>query len=559
MRSSYNCLLIADHNLDNFAAYLANDPAWPDIVPVKAGYGQVIQALAAPRGGPEDRPIDLTVIWTRPEGTFESFRRLSNFEAVSRDRILSEVDDFCDQIRQYRNGLGTVFIPSWIMPAFNRGYEMLDLKEGQGIKNIILRMNLRLAERLGSDPGIFVLDCDPWIGAAGPHAFNPKAWYMGKLAFGNEVFKAASRQIKSAFRGICGRAKKLVVVDLDDTLWGGIVGDVGWKALHLGGPDPLGEAFADFQEALKSLQNRGIILAIVSKNDEAVALEAIQSHPEMRLKLDDFAGWRINWSDKASNLVDLVSELSLGLEAVVFIDDNPAERARVKEALPDVLVPDWPEDKALYRKALWDLDCFNNPALSAEDATRTQMYVSERKREGLRKTVGSLEDWLKTIGLKVIVEDLNESNLPRAAQLLNKTNQMNLSTRRLSQPELEAWGDGPGRKLWTLRVSDKFGDSGLTGIISMEVEKQSARIVDFILSCRVMGRRIEELMLAIAVQEAGRLGLQEVQARYVMTSKNKTCLEFFQRSGFSVREETLYYWTLNREYPAPAHIETIRS
>jgi FkbH-like protein len=559
MKSPCTCLLISDHNMDNLAAYLANDPDWPAVVPVRTAYGQVVQTLAERRVETTAEPADMTVIWTRPESTIGSFRRLANFELISHDQILAEVDDFCAQVKEALEGLGTVLVMSWVMPAFSRGYEMLDLKDGLGLKSALMKMNLRLAQQLGAEPGFFILDCDSLVQAAGPRAYTPKSWYMGKLAYGNEVFKAATRQIKSAFRGLGGKAKKLVVVDLDDTLWGGIVGDIGWKAVNLGGHDPVGEAFADFQEALKSLQNRGVILGIVSKNDEATAMEAVQSHPEMRLRPDDFAGWRINWSDKAGNLVDLVTELNLGLDAVVFLDDNPVERARVREALPDVLVPEWPEDKTLYKKALLELDCFNSPSLSAEDAARTQMYVSERKREVLKKNVGSLEDWLRTIGLKVILEELNEVNLPRTCQLLNKTNQMNLSTRRLTEPELEAWLRGPGRKLWTLRVSDKFGDSGLTGIVGVEAEGPALMIVDFILSCRVMGRKIEELMLATAVRHAREHCLREVTARYLATAKNKPCLEFFQRSGFQVRDETVYYWTLEDEYAAPDYIEVVRA
>lgn len=556
MRSSFSCLLISDHNLDNFAAYLANDPDWPTIVPIKTGYGQVMQVLTEPRDG-DMAIVDMTILWTRPESTIESFRRLARFEAVSISQVLVEVDEFCERIRQAREGLGSIFFPSWIMPASFHGYEMLDLRDGLGVKSALLKMNIRLAQQMRLDPGFFLLDSDSWISAAGPKACNSKAWYMGKLAFGNEVLKAACRQVKSAFRGICGKAKKLIVLDLDDTLWGGTVGDIGWKALQLGGHDPLGEAFADFQEALKSFQNRGIILGIVSKNEESIAIEALQSHPEMRLRTDDFAGWRINWSDKATNLIDLVAELNLGLDAVVFIDDNPVERARVREALPEVTVPEWPEDKMLYKKALWELDCFNNPFASVEDASRTQTYVSERKRQVLKKQIGSLEDWLKTIGLKVVLEEMTEANLPRTAQLLNKTNQMNLSTRRLREPELKSWAFESGRKLWTLRVSDKYGESGLTGIVSMEEEGSSGRIVDFVLSCRVMGRKIEELMLAVVISQARKQGLREVYAKYIQTPKNKPCFEFLQRSGFQIREETIFYWDVSRDYLPPPHIEVV--
>ena len=360
---------------------------------------------------------------------------------------------------------------------------------------------------------------------------------MSKSPFGNALLKEAVADIKAAVSGIAGRARKLIVLDLDDTLWGGIVGEVGWEHLQLGGHDAIGEAFVDFQRALRYLQRRGILLGIVSKNEEAVALEAIAKHPDMVLRLEDFAGWRINWRDKAENVVDLVAELNLGLQSVVFIDDNPAERGRVREALPEVLVPDWPADRMLYASALLSLRCFDAPAISREDRQRTAMYAAERERRTLQSTLGSAADWLRSLEVRVQVEPLHEANLTRTAQLLNKTNQMNLSTRRLTESELLAWANQPGRVLWTFRVSDRFGDSGLVGIVSLETEGERARIVDFVLSCRVFGRAIEETMVHVAVDHARALGAHEVRAEYLPTAKNKPCLEFWQqRSGFRQRE-----------------------
>ena len=209
-----------------------------------------------------------------------------------------------------------------------------------------MQINLRLLESLAGAPAIHPLWAEKWIQLAGPTAFNHRLWYLGKIPFSNEVFKVAARDLKAALRGLNGQAKKVVILDLDDTLWGGIVGDAGWEGLILGGHDPAGEALVDFQRELKALTRRGILLAIVSKNEESIAMEAIAKHPEMVLKLSDFAGWRINWKDKAENIIDLMAELNLGLDSAVFIDDNPVESARVREALPKVCVPEWPSRQA---------------------------------------------------------------------------------------------------------------------------------------------------------------------------------------------------------------------
>jgi FkbH-like protein len=303
------------------------------------------------------------------------------------------------------------------------------------------------------------------------------------------------------------------------------------------------------------MTNRGILLGLVSKNEESVALEAIQKHPEMVLKLDDFAGWKVNWGDKAQNVLDLVSELNLGIDSVVFIDDSPVERARVREAVPEVFVPEWPQDKMQYRRALLGLRCFDTPAVSKEDLERTRMYVSERQRRSLKERAGSLDEWYSTLETKVTVEELADVNLARAAQLLNKTNQMNLTTRRMTEAEFASWAHEEGCKLWVFRVSDKFGDAGLTGIISLEKEGRRGKITDFVLSCRVMGRKIEETMLHTLITYARSLELEEVCARYIPTAKNRPCLRFLQNSGLEDVGDNVFRWSLSRNYPKPEHIE----
>jgi FkbH-like protein len=357
--------------------------------------------------------------------------------------------------------------------------------------------------------------------------------------------------------GLAGGARKLVILDLDDTMWGGIVGDVGWENLRLGGHDGMGEAFVDFQRAVKNLTRRGIVLGIVSKNEEATALEAIRSHPEMVLREEDFVGHRINWRDKAQNILELAKELNLGLQSVVFIDDNPVERARVREALPEVLVPDWPEDKHLYRSALAALRCFDAPSISKEDAERTALYAAERKREQLQASVGSMDEWLKSLGIVVSAEPLGPSNLPRTAQLLNKTNQLNLTTRRLTEAELTEWVADPSRALWAVTVRDRFGDAGLTGIVSLEMSGTTARIVDYVLSCRVMGRKVEETMVHLAVEHARSRGAERVEAIFVPTAKNKPCLTFWQSSGFSCDDGQTFVWDPSRPFvlPEPVQLE----
>jgi len=273
----------------------------------------------------------------------------------------------------------------------------------------------------------------------------------------------------------------------------------------------------------------------------------------MVLKVDEFSAWRINWQDKARNIADMATELNLGLQSIVFIDDNPVERVRVKEMLPEVEVPEWPKDVMSYTRTLQELNYFDAPMLSAEDKQRAQYYRNEKKRQELQKDFMSLDNWLESLEIKIRVEGLDEINLPRTAQLFNKTNQMNLSTRRLSEGELKKWAEEAGHQSWVFHVSDKFGDSGLTGILSVAENGDQAQIVDFILSCRVMGRKVEETMVYTAYQYAKSLGLKSLRAEYLPTPKNKPCLKFWQSAPFEA-SGNIYSFDLNKEFPLPESV-----
>jgi len=550
-------LLISDFNIQNLSSYLKNEPNAPVIDSVTTCYAEVFQTLLDDTAPCWSARPDFVVVWTRPEAVLEEFRKLLDCCSANREDLNGQVDAFSAALRRASKRTQALFVPTWTISPFHQTQGLLDLSANSGIARALMQINVRLLETLDGLPTVHPLWTDKWIQLAGPTAFNQRLWYLGKIRFSNDVFKAATRDLKSALRGLGGRAKKVIILDLDDVLWGGIVGETGWQGVTLGGHDPAGEALVDFQRELKALARRGILLAIVSKNDESIATEAIAKHPEMVLRMDDFAGWRINWRDKAANIVDLMTELNLGLDSAVFVDDSPVERARVREALPQLFVPDWPLDKRLYTEALLSLDCFDSPWLTEEDRQRVRMSAVDRIRKESRDQVSDLEEWLATLKTTVKVEELNRDNLPRAAQLLNKTNQMNLSTRRMSEADFYAWAKAQDRRVWTFRVSDKFGDSGLTGILSLELDGSRARIIDFVLSCRVIGRKIEEAMLSVAIKCAQSAGIREVYANYCQTPKNKPCYAFFQRSGLTYRDESTFVWDSALPYPLYSGIRLV--
>lgn len=546
--------LISDFSIQNLALLIENSREEPKVKCFRAPYGQIAATILNRDSDFWENGLDAVVAWSQPDGAVKGFGALLDGRDVSREMLLDEVDQFCSMILDIPDKIRLILVPIWTVPGNQRGLGLTDLKDQRGLALSLMDMNLRLVERLADDKRIFVLNADRWIKKVGSTSFDPKLWYMAKTPFSNDVFKEAVSDIKAAMQAVAGSTRKLIIVDLDETLWGGVVGEVGWQSIRLGGHDPIGEAFADFQRSLKRLTRRGVILGIVSKNDEATALEAIRKHPEMVLQMDDFAGWRINWEDKARNILDLARDLNLGIDSVVFLDDNPLERARVRDALPQVLVPDMPESPMGYVSALHELSCFELPYESREDKSRSLMYASERKRKRSRDEAISLEEWLRTLQMSVKVEILNEVDLMRAVQLLNKTNQMNLSTRRMTENELRNWIRDERNKMWTFRVSDKYGDSGLTGIASLIIEGDKGRMLDFILSCRIMGRGVEEAMLSTVIRNARIQGLSEIYAQYTPTDKNMPCRRFLEMSKLEKLDTHTYRWNCERTYVCPWHL-----
>ncbi len=554
-----HCLALSDFNIQPFADYLNQDEADPRCEAVVGSFGQVTSALVEIGSLQTLHSYDVLMIWTQPEAVIPGYEALLRYEPVSESIITSEVNSFAGQIVQAALKVRHVFVASWSQPAFRRGLGLWSMRP-EGCSRMLLKMNLELCDRLSRQSNVYVLNSNDWLTAAGPSAYNRTLWYLAKMPFNPDVFERAAQDFKAGLRATAGHTKKLIVVDLDDTLWGGIVGEVGWENLRIGGHDGIGEAYADFQKALKSLVRNGTVLAIASKNDEVVALEAIDKHPEMVLRRSDFAAWRINWSDKAQNIVDIAAELNLDPSTIVYIDDSAAERSRVRAALPAVTVPEWPQEVFLYGSFLMQLPYFDKVAVTSEDRQRTSMYIADLQRRDTKRSFQSLEDWLQSLQMEVSVEDLSAAHLPRAAQLFNKTNQMNLTTRRLAETDLWRWSMAAGNHLYTFRVSDKFGDYGLTGILGLATNGEQLKITDYLLSCRVMGRGLEELMLAVAIDHAQALGAAEINAEYIPTPKNAPCLRFFrERSHFRVNSDRSFIWAAKDPYVSPLHISITKS
>ncbi len=326
----------------------------------------------------------------------------------------------------------------------------------------------------------------------------------------------------------------MLVLDLDNTLWGGVVGETGALGVALG-ESPDGEAYRSFQKHAKALSKRGIVLAVASKNNPADGREPFEKNPEMILGLDDIAAAEINWEPKGTTIRRLAETLSLGLDSFVFFDDNPAEREQVRQAIPEVAVADVPAEPAEYVRALQAGLWFEAASLTEADRERAEQYAVERKRRELQQSAGTMEDYLRSLEMVADVREIDEADLMRVVQLLGKTNQFNLTTRRHGREDVLRLLALPDAVGMTLRVEDRFGDHGLIGVmiaVPADDDPRALRIDTSLMSCRVIGRTVEQFFIGELLERARRLGYREIRGEYIPTKKNALVSELYDRLGF---------------------------
>jgi len=330
-----------------------------------------------------------------------------------------------------------------------------------------------------------------------------------------------------------GHSSKCLVLDLDNTLWGGVVGDDGLEGIVLGQGTALGEAYVAFQQYARDLSRRGVILAVCSKNDEANALEPFEHHPEMVLKRADIASFAANWSDKANNIRAIAEELNIGLDSLVLIDDNPFERNLVRRELPMVRIPEIASDPAFFAKAIADAGYFEGLWVTEEDRERTGQYRGNRDRKTARASATDLGSYLRSLDMRLICRRFDRLGLQRTLQLINKSNQFNLTTRRYNEDELLAVIDDTAAFGLQLRLLDRFGDNGIIAIAIGRLQGDADLYIDtWLMSCRVLGRQVEQATLNLIAQHAQRLGARRLVGRYIPSKKNAIVKDHYARLGF---------------------------
>jgi len=392
---------------------------------------------------------------------------------------------------------------------------------------------------LADDTGSYVLDAAALAERIGTDLwFDPVHWVSYKLPFSAECFPVYADMLGRLLGAIRGKARKCLVLDLDNTVWGGVIGDDGLEGIVVGQGSPRGEAFLSVQQCALELRQRGVILAVSSKNDDAVARRPFREHPDVLLREDHFAVFQANWIDKPANLEAIAKALNIGVDALVVLDDNPAERAQIRAALPMVAVPELPNDPSRYAWYLMAAGYFEAVAYSTEDAARADSYQADARRTEVMATTRDLGDYLKSLEMKIRFAPFDAKSRQRITQLINKTNQFNLTTRRYTEADVAAMEVDDAVFTLQVRLEDKFGDLGMIGVVICRAAGDTWEIDTWLMSCRVLGRRVEETVLAHLIPAAREHGITWLLGTYLPTAKNALVSDHYAKLGFTPIEDT---------------------
>ena len=422
-------------------------------------------------------------------------------------------------------------------------YGICETKTEYGLRDMILDLNAKLVDSLRNEPSIFIFNFDAFVAKYGDiNVFDYRQFLFGDIKVSLNYIPYLAEELMGYIKADLGINRKCIVLDLDNTLWGGIVGEDGFEGIKLS-PQPPGMPFIEFQRVILALNERGIILAINSRNNEDEALRVIREHPHMILREDNFASIKINWNDKISNIKAIAEELNIGLDSLVYFDDDPINREVMSKALPEVMTVDLPEDPALYAQKLMSLNDFNTFSITEEDKKRGRMYIEEKKRNHLENSVSNLNDFLSQLGIKIKIRRADKFTIPRISQLVLKTNQFNLTTKRFQEEDILKFSQDKNMLVGCAQTADKFGDNGITGVFIVQKSPDSSEwsIETFLLSCRVMGRRVEYGIMRYILNEARKEGIKKVRGQYIPTEKNKPCESFLPNSGFKKEGEDWVY------------------
>jgi FkbH-like protein len=487
-----------------------------------------------------------------------SFTPYSIENNIRKSYVTEIIKKIINLIKTFRsNSNSKVVISNFNIPKYSP-YGIFETKTNFGFHEMIKNLNLQLMQEIQQIDNVYLYDFNQFVHFHGEkNIIDRHKVLLGDIKISLNYIPQLATDLMGYVIGLSGLSKKCIVLDLDNTLWGGIIGEDGFNNIQLGPQSP-GNAYVEFQKYLLALNQRGIILAINSKNNPDDAIKVIREHPYMILREENFACIKTNWNDKVSNMKEISSELNIGLDSFVFFDDDPMNREFVKMALPQVKTVDLPKDPVQYTTMLCNLNDFNVLTITSEDSKRSKMYAEQQKRIEFQSNVSNLNDFLKQLKIKITIKNGNEFTIPRISQLTLKTNQFNLSTRRYQENEILKFVMDDRYIVRYTQVEDKFGDNGITGVYIVRKDNQEEWIIDtFLLSCRVMGREVEKEIMADIIQQAKKEGILKLKSQYIETTKNIPCKNFLKDCGFK-KEGNNWFFNLDNSFKNIDFIEVIK-
>ena len=465
----------------------------------------------------------------------------------AKDAALAELAGLA---RKFRASSNATLLLHTLLPPTYPAAGAADRRLRPGQRETFEQLNQAITRIPDDVPGVEVFDLAAHIAGVGQLSWvDPRFDLLARAPFAAKHLPGLARAYARVLALMAGLRRKCVVVDLDNTLWGGVVGEDGWEGVQLGAEHP-GAAYVAFQQALLDLLQRGVLIAVASKNEKDDALRVFD-RSEMLLRRGDIASWRIDWRDKATSVSEIAEELGLGLDAIVFIDDDPTERALVARMLPEVLVPNWPADPAAYVAALHAIPGLDSLRITAEDRTRAELYRVEARRKEHERASGSVEEFLHSLDLRASIQRVGPATFARVAQLTQRTNQFNLTLRRYSESEIATLAASPDHEVYLVSLRDRFGDAGRVAVGIVAYAGEVARIDSLLMSCRVLGRGVETFLLAWLAEAARSRGARVLEGSYAPGPRNGQVADFYPRQGF-VGDGLPNRWSFDLGGPGPS-------
>ena len=514
-------------------------------------YNIIDQEILNKNSGLYNFKPDVLIIFSRLEEICP--RLVDSYLELSAEEVETEIKNVLDKIESLvstfrANSNAKIILHNFELPEFLI-FGIIDNQHERSQKRVFERINAGLMEILQKHEEVYLLDYEHLVSLYGKkNWFDEKLWFMAKAPISRVGLEALANEYVKYFKGMRGLTKKCIVLDLDNTLWGGILGEEGIEGIKIGHTSP-GNAFMDFQRELLKLYHKGFILAINSKNNEENVMEVFDEHPDMVLRKEHFASIKINWIDKVQNMKDIAEELNIDMNTFVFFDDSPVERELIKQQLPEIHTVELPNNPHLYSRILKELPDFERLSFSEEDMKRGEMYGAQVQRKTLEKSSTSLEDFYTSLEMEAIIKLNDKFSIPRLANMTQKTNQFNLTTIRYSESDISNFVASDAYRVYSLQLMDKFGDNGIVGEILIKENGNAWETDSFLLSCRVMGRTVETAFLSYIIEEAKKANIKSIIGKYSPTKKNPPVKDLYKNHGFELMKEDdgTSIWKLDSE------------